>query len=470
MNIKHQYHYILYFLLAVSIAGLIFIIVAHNVDLSLNYKTKKSELILYNDIANLELKKKTPYDSIPLPAKIRLTILDSNLVIVYDNFNPSFKGNHPILSEELNIAAKYGSSVMARKVQGSDAHFIFYAKKYPYYYIRTGLECTEELLQQARVEHGITYIIMFLFMLLACSIVYASHMLRKPIKTFNQFVTIINSPKDRDLSGLTFPDDELGQIGRKILDSYIQYEKSKLHKQQMSNNVAHELKTPVTAIRGYLETIIQAKGNIDQELMNKFTDKAYLQTLRLSSLINDISILNKLDERSDTFQNSDVLISHCINEITDELAYKLEKNNSKVDCRMSSDLRLIGCYTLIYSLFKNLIDNSIEHGGKDTDITISAGINQIAGDGGYRIDFTYTDTGKGIPEENLDRIFERFYRIEEGRTRKTGGSGLGLAIVMNAVLYHKGEITVENNPEGGVMFKFHLYSLEMSKTENQNNE
>ena len=141
------------------------------------------------------------------------------------------------------------------------------------------------------------------------------------------------------------------------------------------------------------------------------------------------------------------------------MGYKLKQNNITLRCLFSTNLRINGCHTLIYSLFKNLIDNSIEHGGENITITIRAGINQIPGDGGYRIEFSYADNGRGIPEENIPRIFERFYRIEEGRTRKRGGTGLGLAIVHSAVVYHRGEITVENRPEGGVLFKFYLYSL-----------
>ena len=89
-----------------------------------------------------------------------------------------------------------------------------------------------------------------------------------------------------------------------------------------------------------------------------------------------------------------------------------------------------------------------------------AGISQASGESGYRINFTYMDNGKGIPDEAIGHLFERFYRVEEGRGRKSGGSGLGLSIVKSCVVFHKGSITVENNPEGGVIFKFNLMSLQ----------
>lgn len=457
MRVKYQYHLILYFLIILSIAGLAFIIFIYNEEINYSLKSKKAELILYNDIAGKAISNKTPYDSIPLPSRVRVTILDTNFVVLHDSFTPHIKGEQ-LNREELNTAARYGTSTLLRKAVTVDAYFIFYAKRYPGFYLRTGLECKEEILRQAQSEKQYMYLIAFIFLCLACIIFYVSQRLSKPIKALSQFINIVNSP-NKDFSGIKFSNDEFGEVGQKIISTYQNYEESKLYKQQMSHNVAHELKTPVTAIRGYLETIIHASETIDKEQILKFAEKAYSQSLRLSSLINDVSTLNKLDEKSDSFQNETVVISQCLNEICEELAYKLEKNNTVVNSRISSNLRITGCYTLVYSLFKNLIDNTIEHGGKNTTVTISAGINQIPGDGGYRIDFTYTDTGKGIPQENIPRIFERFYRIEEGRTRKTGGSGLGLAIVLSAVTYHRGAITVENRPEGGVMFKFHLYSL-----------
>ncbi len=456
MKVKYQYHLILYFMLALSVLALAFIVFTYNVEQNYNLKTKKSGLILYNDIAYKAICNNTPYDSIPLPARVRITILDTNFTVQYDNFNKKLQGVQTI-REELKVAKKYGSSTLLRRAESIDAPFLYHARKYPDFYLRTALKCDDEILSNVRSEQRSIYMIAFLFLLLAIIIFYVSRRLTKPLRALTQFINIVNSQK-KDFSKIQFSNDEFGEVGQRILDTYKRYEETKLYKEQMTHNVAHELKTPVTAIRAYLETIINSP-DMSKEMALKFTEKAYSQSMRLSSLISDVSTLNKLDEKSDSFKNEEVIISQCIKDVLNEIGYKLEANNVKFTSLISTNLRINGCYTLIYSLFKNLIDNSIEHGGKGISITVSAGINQIPGDGGYRIDFTYTDTGKGIPPEKLPRIFERFYRIEEGRTRKTGGCGLGLAIVQNAVLYHKGEVTVDNQPEGGIIFKFQLYSL-----------
>ncbi len=456
MKIKYQYNLIFYFLLALSMLALVFVVFTYTKQIDYNLKSNEAAASLYNDIAFKAINNHTPYDSIPLPAKVRITVLDTNFKVLFDNFNHSIE-NTVISRVELKIARQFGSGTVLREAISVDGDYLFNAKKYPNFYIRTALECKNEIIRQSKNDKHFTYIIILLLLLLTVIIFYISRKLSKPILALRQFITIINS-SSKDYENLRFPKDEFGDVCRQIIDTYSNYEKTKLYKEQMSHNVAHELKTPVTAIRAYLETILNSP-EMGREMITKFANKAYSQSLRLSSLINDVSTLNKLDEKSSSFQNEDVVISQCLNEVLTEIGYKLEENGVEFTSLISTNLRLTGCYSLIYSLFKNLIDNSIEHGGKNIKITLSAGINQIPGDGGYRIDFTFTDTGKGIPPENLQRIFDRFYRIEEGRTRKRGGCGLGLAIVQNAVQYHRGEITVDNRSEGGVIFKFHLYSL-----------
>lgn len=456
MKVKYQYHLILYFLLALSVMGLAFVIFSYNVEINYNLKSKKAGLTLYNDIAYKAICNNTPYDSIPLPSEVIFTVLDTNFTVLYDNSDVDLAGKQ-LLVEELELAKKYGSGTLLREATFLDGHYIFYATRRPHIYLRTAELCTEEISTNVKSEQHYIYLIAIMFIVLAVVIFYITRRLSKPIKALQQFVDIVNS-NDKDYSRIEFSNDEFGDVGRRIIEIFDRYEQTKFYKEQMSHNVAHELKTPVTAIRAYLETILDMP-QVERETVKKFVEKAYSQSLRLTSLINDVSMLNKLDERSDSFVVEEVVLSQCINEVLTEMEYKLVANNVTFTSLISANLRLNGCYTLIYSLFKNLIDNSIEHGGKNITITLSAGINQIAGDGGYRIDFTYTNNGRGIPQETLPRLFERFYRIDEGRTRKTGGCGLGLAIVNNAVLFHRGEILADNLPEGGVVFKFHLYSL-----------
>ena len=456
MRVKYQYNLILYFLVALSILGLAFAIISYNKEINYNLETLKVKLVLYNDIASNSLASNTPYDSIPIPANIRYTILDSNKTVLYDNFKPILIDS-TIQGKELTLADQFEISTVFRKSQVLNSDFLFFTKKFENMYIRTGIECQREIIQQIEHEQKHIYFIALLFLALATAIFFISHKLTRPLRRLQKFIETVKSP-NKDYSKIEFPNDEFGQICRNVIDTFDQLEQTKLYKQQLSQNVSHELKTPITAVRAYLETILSSP-DMEREQIIKFIDKAYTQSMRLSSLIQDVSTLNKLDERSDSFKSEEVILSKCLGEIKDDLDYKLRSNNVTLNLLFSNNLRINGCYTLIYSLFKNLIDNSIEHGGKNTKITIRAGINQIPGDGGYRIEFTYTDTGKGIPEENIPRILERFYRIEEGRTRKNGGTGLGLAIVRSAVLYHKGEISVENRAEGGVIFKFHLYSL-----------
>ena len=105
----------------------------------------------------------------------------------------------------------------------------------------------------------------------------------------------------------------------------------------------------------------------------------------------------------------------------------------------------------MYAIFSNLIENSVRHGGDGVRIRVSA----YTEDANYYY-FSFSDTGKGVGEKHLNRIFERFYCANEGRSRDTGGSGLGLSIVKNAVLFHKGEIIAKNSTDGGLEFLFTL--------------
>lgn len=226
-------------------------------------------------------------------------------------------------------------------------------------------------------------------------------------------------------------------------------EKNRLLKQEMTNNIAHELRTPVTSLRGYLETINMQ--NLPADKQAQFIDRAYLQSIRLSNLIDDIGLISKIEEAPAQFKLEKVNLSQLIDEVRIDLTEGLKGNDIKFNVSVKDNLIINGNYTLLYSIFRNLVDNTISYAGQHIDINIT---NYLE-DNEY-VYFTYCDTGKGIDEQYLPRLFERFYRVNEGRTRDTGGSGLGLSIVKNAVLFHKGEIQVKNRTGGGLEFFFTL--------------
>ena len=221
-------------------------------------------------------------------------------------------------------------------------------------------------------------------------------------------------------------------------------------KRQLTQNIAHELKTPVSSIQGYLETIISTE-NLPHDKMEIFLERCYAQSTRLTRLLRDISVLTRMDEAANMIDMEKVDISLLVANIVNEVALELEEKHITVVNSLKSKIQLRGNYSLLYSIFRNLMDNAIAYAGTNIRINISC----------FREDenfyyFSFADTGVGVAPEHLNRLFERFYRVDKGRSRKLGGTGLGLAIVKNAVLIHGGTISAKNSPGGGLEFVFTL--------------
>ena len=173
--------------------------------------------------------------------------------------------------------------------------------------------------------------------------------------------------------------------------------------------------------------------------------------LRLSDLIRDVALITKTEEAADLFNKETINIHDTIQEVVSDLETPLHNARIDVKNQVNDTVEIEGNHTLLYSIFRNLIDNTINYAGENLSVVLDC----YAEDNEFYY-FSYYDTGTGVDEAFLNRIFDRFFRISEGRSRKTGGSGLGLSIVKNAVLFHKGQISAKNRKEGGLEFIFSL--------------
>ena len=225
--------------------------------------------------------------------------------------------------------------------------------------------------------------------------------------------------------------------------------KQTLMRRQLTQNIAHEIKTPVASILGYTETLLSTP-DIPSETAKRFLERTHVQAQRLTSLLADLSILNRVDYAPHVIAMHRVNVSQLVGDVVQDVELALKKKGMKLNNYLPEDIIVNGNESLIYSIFSNLIDNSINYAGEGSTIEI------LASDTIQHWNFIYRDNGMGVEEQHLSRLFERFYRVDKGRSRSMGGTGLGLAIVKNAVLQHNGTITVEKLDEGGLQFKFSL--------------
>jgi two-component system, OmpR family, phosphate regulon sensor histidine kinase PhoR len=235
-----------------------------------------------------------------------------------------------------------------------------------------------------------------------------------------------------------------------ILTDITRLEKRRLMKQQLTSNIAHELKTPLSSIKGYLETILD-NWPVPEEKHRYFLQKAFSQSERLTELINDVSLLNNIEDAGELFPFKPIDIKKIILEVFENFSNRMDQKQIEFSENVNEGTIVNGNESLLFSIFQNLVENSIKYGADGITISID----------NYRQDekycyFSYTDSGPGIPEEHLPRIFERFYRVDHGRTRDSGGTGLGLAIIKNAIQLHKGDISVKNRAKGGIEFLFSI--------------
>lgn len=269
------------------------------------------------------------------------------------------------------------------------------------------------------------------------------------------------------MPGEDFAHDELGDIARKIVQLYNQrtqareqierehqmaihtVEEKARQKRQMTIDINHELKTPIGVIKGYLDTITDSP-DMDEATRTHFINKAREHANRLVNLVTDVSAITRLEEGENQI-NTEKLDYH-------ELAYMFinDARESGILGHFSIDLNVpLGIYingngNLLVGMLMNLTKNAVNYSGGDR-LSID-----FRGEDDQFYHFAFRDNGHGVPDASIEHLFDRFYRIDSGRARKSGGSGLGLAIVYNTVKAHGGKISARNLPEGGLEFIFTL--------------
>ena len=245
-----------------------------------------------------------------------------------------------------------------------------------------------------------------------------------------------------------FTTRKLGKDIERVNHYEAEQERNRL-KRQLTNNINHELKTPVASIQVCLETLLSGI-NLSEEKRQELIERCYTNNDRLRRLLNDVSLITRMEDGSALIGKERVVINDIIDEVAKELEMLPEDERLRLHTDFGDEVIIDGNPSLIGSIFRNLTENAIAYSeGRNIYISLLENNERLC-----RIRFE--DDGKGVEHKHLSHLFERFYRVDKGRSRQKGGTGLGLAIVKHAVQFHGGTITVTNRPNGGLRFEFTL--------------
>ncbi len=348
---------------------------------------------------------------------LRISVISLNGSVVYDNMIPLDSLNNHRHRPEIEQAFKKGQGYHIGRQSQSDGRLYFYsATKGKRAIVRTAIPYSNDLKEMLRADWTFLAIMVSISLFVSILAFFASRQLGKTLEKLNRL---------RD-----------------------EQERNKL-KRQLTNNINHELKTPVASIQVCLETLLSGIELSDAKKM-ELLERCYMNTARLRTLLQDVSLITRMEEGTHMMPKEPVLLNTIIREISAELELLPENEKMVLNSNFKEEVIVNGNLQLIGSIFRNLTENAIAYsGGRNIYINL---LENSADE--CRISFE--DDGRGVDTEKLHRLFERFYRIDKGRSRQVGGTGLGLSIVKHAVQFHGGTITVSNRKGGGLRFEFTL--------------
>lgn len=348
---------------------------------------------------------------------LRITLITLSGAVIYDNTIPADSlGNHSNRPEIVD-ALDDGSGYHIGRQSKSDGREYFYsATRGNRVIVRTAIPYSSTL--KDLLEADWSFLIVMISITLSMSVIayFTTRKLGKDIERVNHYEA--------------------------------EQEKNRL-KRQLTNNINHELKTPVASIQVCLETLLSGI-TLSEEKRQELIERCYTNNERLRRLLADVSLITRIEDGNALISKEEVVINDILCDIADELEIMPENERMTLHTNFHEKVTINGNLSLIGSIFRNLTENAIAYSeGKNIYISLLTNNEQEC-----RIRFE--DDGCGVEEKQLSRLFERFYRVDKGRSRKKGGTGLGLSIVKHAVQFHGGTITASNRPNGGLRFDFVL--------------
>ena len=421
---KLSYHKQLFFILLIFLWSINLCFIGFQYLREKQYKSESlnTQLQLYNSYLLATIENNLSFDDNAFVSQrpfdnLRVSIITIDGTVIYDNkLSPDYLDNH-IMRPEIVSALKNGSGHHISRQSTSDGQKYFYsATRGNDIIVRTAIPYSSSLRELLRAEW--TFLVIMIFISLIVSIIA-------------YFIT-----------------KRLGNSIERINFYEAEQEKNRL-KRQLTNNINHELKTPIASIQVCLETLLSGI-NLTEEKRQELIERCYTNNERLRKLLADVSLITRMEDGSSLIGKEKVLINSIIDELESEMQIMPEEEQLTLHNNFNEPVTIEGNISLIGSIFQNLTENAIAY-SKGKNIYISLIENT---DSECKIRFE--DDGCGVEEKQLSRLFERFYRVDKGRSRQLGGTGLGLAIVKHAVQFHNGTITVSNRPNGGLRFDFSL--------------
>lgn len=352
--------------------------------------------------------------------ELRISIITLSGSVVYDNtISLDLLDNHRNRPEVADALAKGEGYNISRQSASDGREYFYSATRGDRVIVRTAIPYSNTL--RDLLEADWTFLIVMISISLAMSIL------------------------------AYFTTRKLGKDIERVNHLEAEQERNRL-KRQLTNNINHELKTPVASIQVCLETLLSGI-TLSEEKRQELIERCYTHNERLRRLLNDVSLITRMEDGSTLINREKVVINEIIDEVAKELDMFPEKERLMLHLDFNDEVIVEGNPSLIGSIFRNLTENAIAY-SEGSNIYIS-----LIENNDKRCRIRFEDDGKGVEHMQLPHLFERFYRVDKGRSRQRGGTGLGLAIVKHAVQFHGGTITVTNRPNGGLRFEFTLSKL-----------